>query len=110
VVILRAGVELKSGKHLVRKNTPILSLSQEFVRAGAPKAVNFQTQGLLLQAGRDLVNYVGHVPSHRYHHDRLPGFEFSHGFTGNGCGGLATDRQADTWDLVRLLLEAAQPG
>jgi hypothetical protein len=36
----------------------ILTLSQQFVRAGAPEATYFQTLGVLLQAGRDLVNHV----------------------------------------------------
>jgi hypothetical protein len=36
----------------------ILTLSQEFVRAGAPEAGYFQTLGVLLQAGRDSVNHI----------------------------------------------------
>jgi hypothetical protein len=36
----------------------ILTLSQEFVRTGAPEAAYFQTLGVLLQAGRDLVNHI----------------------------------------------------
>ncbi|MBI9043475.1 MAG: DUF4386 domain-containing protein [Anaerolineaceae bacterium] len=37
----------------------ILTLSQEFVRAGASGAAYFQTLGVLLQTGRDLVNHIG---------------------------------------------------
>ena len=36
----------------------ILTLSQEFVRVGATEAAYFQTLGVLLQAGRDLVNHI----------------------------------------------------
>lgn len=39
----------------------ILALSQEFVEAGAPEAAYFQTLGVPLQAGRDLVNHIAMI-------------------------------------------------
>ena len=39
----------------------ILTLSQDFVTAGAPGSSYFQTLGRLLQAGRDLVNHVATI-------------------------------------------------
>jgi hypothetical protein len=38
-----------------------LTLSQAFVKAGAPEASDFQTIGELLRTGRDLVNHVGMI-------------------------------------------------
>ncbi len=37
----------------------LLTLSQEFVKAGAPVSSHFQTIGELLRTGRDLVNHAG---------------------------------------------------
>ncbi|MBI5954961.1 MAG: DUF4386 domain-containing protein [Chloroflexi bacterium] len=39
----------------------LLTLSQEFVKAGAPVSIHFQTIGELLRTGRDLVNHAGVV-------------------------------------------------
>jgi hypothetical protein len=39
----------------------ILTLSQEFVRVGATEAAYFETLGVLLQTGRDLVNHIAMI-------------------------------------------------
>jgi len=39
----------------------LLALSREYVKAGAPVASYFQTLGVLLQTGRDLVNHVATI-------------------------------------------------
>lgn len=40
----------------------LLSLSQEFIQAGAPVSSHFQTVGEILRTGRDLVNHAGMIP------------------------------------------------
>ncbi len=39
----------------------LLTVSQDFVKAGAPELSHFQTIGELLRTGRDLVNHVGMI-------------------------------------------------
>lgn len=39
----------------------LLTLSQGFIRAGAPVSSHFQTVGEILRTGRDLVNHVGMI-------------------------------------------------
>lgn len=41
----------------------LLSISHEFVKAGSPAMSYFQTLGILLQTGRDLVNHVATILS-----------------------------------------------
>jgi hypothetical protein len=42
----------------------LLTLSQDFVKAGAPEPSYFQAIGSLLRAGRDLVNHVAMILAH----------------------------------------------
>ena len=86
----------------------LLTLSQDFVKAGAPDSSHFQVLGELLRAGRDLVNHVAMILAHS-----LGGLMFCYllyetklvprWLSGWGLGGTALTMLASLLVMFRLI-------